>query len=256
MARGFWTGLLHGGVLSVGTLLLLSLMVPLPGIEGPETVPAAVGDAPEPEVAEPVAGDVPAGGGDVAPAAAALDLPVGSEFARGGDVAPNLPEPLAAPAARLDQSEAPAVTAPAAEPAPVTVTGDARRPETADQDGPGLAQPDAGESAPVLDRPEAMPAPDLQQAPQMVGQGGQDSAPGRPDVPVAEEPVQVAPVEVETETEEPTEESMVELRAEPEPEPAPAPIPAEQAPAPVLPAPAPDLSLPPDLTDLRSMERN
>ncbi len=95
-----------------------------------------------------------------------------------------------------------------------------------------------------------MPAPDLQQAPQMAGQGGQDSAPGRPDLPVAEEPVQVAPVEVETEAEEPAEESMVEPTAEP------APIPAQPAPVPVLPVPAPDLSLPPDLTDLRSMERN
>lgn len=270
MARGFWTGLLHGGVLSAGALILLALVLPLPVEQGagilpdpqPESVEtSALPVVPEaqpdtvmpaaPTLDEAAGADQPAAQEmaekpDVAiepkeegaPAATALDLPVGSEFARGGDVAPRLPEPLATPSPRLDQSEAPAVTAPAAEPAPITVTGDARRPEAATAgDGPGLTPPEIEEIAPVPHVSPASQSPVSRQAPQMAGEAGQDNIPELsavlPDQGEADQGISGQAAEPVT--------SVGQTDA-------PQSVPA-------LSIPAPNLSLPPDLTDLRGIAR-
>ncbi|MTD98819.1 hypothetical protein GIY56_00790 [Paracoccus sp. YIM 132242] len=206
MARGFWTGLLHGGVVSIAAVAALSLAAPVPRPEPAPVAQPAPRVAPvEPKPAAPVpqAGD--------APQAGAVDLPVGSEFGRGGDMAPHLPAPLATE--RPDQPEAPAVMAPTSEPAPVAVTAADPRPQLAgERDGPVQGAPDAGEDAPQLDRPAALTLPTALAAP---GRTVTDAPDAAPVVPQAE--------------------------------------PAQASPAPGLPAPAPDLSLPPDLSDLRGL---
>lgn len=184
MARGFWTGLLHGGAVSIAALAALSLAAPVPQAERD-------------------------------PVAEAVDLPVGSEFGRGGDVVPRVPAPLAP--GRPDGAEAPAVAAPASEPAPVAVTAAEPRPRPAGEgDGPVQGAPAAGEDAPRLDRPAALPQP---------------AAPAAPGRTVADAPDAVPSI--------------------PPDRPA-APPPA----TPALSAPALDLSLPPDLSDLQGLSRD
>lgn len=143
MAGGFWTGLTHGGLAGAGLLAVLALALPLPD-EGA----ARRGDAPAaplaaadtaPDIADSVQPSPPADG-SARPRVGAVDLPVGSEFARGGDIAPVLPAPLSQSPARQGQAEAPAVSAPAAEPAPVAVTTDAIRPD-ADRRGAPATPP-------------------------------------------------------------------------------------------------------------------
>lgn len=236
MARGFWTGLLHGGVVGIAALAALSLAAPVPRPD-PAALPEAAalpaedpaGEAPpaEIEAAETrpaeispagISSETPSDAATApspadAPRAEAVDLPVGSEFGRGGDVAPRLPAPLAT--ARPDQPEAPAVVAPTSEPAPVAITAADPRPQPAGgQDGPLQGVPAEGEAAPRLDRPAALPRP---------------AAPVMPGRAVADAP-DLAPV----------------LRPDRD----------GPRPAPGLPAPALDLSLPPDLSDLQGLSRD
>lgn len=207
MARGFLTGLVHGGVLSAAVLAAAALLMPPPHVaDEPE-----VAVAPEPE---PVPEPVPA---DPAPRPDVVGLPIGSEFGRGTDEAPVVPEPGVA----LDRdSRAPAaVPAPASEAAPVARTRDNIRPDTA-ADGrlPRQAQPPAGEAAPSLDiftDATALSRSQPSTVPPMAVEAPQD------DLPAVTWTEAVAPVAV-----------------------------------PALAAPSLDLSLPPDLTDLRRMERN
>ncbi|MDB6179422.1 hypothetical protein PAF17_18210 [Paracoccus sp. Z330] len=242
MARGFWTGLGHGMVLSAALLAVLSLVVPMPeDMKQPVPEPAQGQAAPED------ADSVSAGSSDAesrrmapvdTPEAAAVDLPIGSEFGRGGDVAPRVPTPLAAPSAGSGPRDAPAVGAPAAEPAPVAVTGDNERPQT--QDETGIAAPTApqsGTDTPELTRPAALDAPVLNAAPGMAVTAGRDELPRSgfifDNVPAADPRPQ--------NPQDPADPDMAEA--------------GETLQAPRLPSPGLDLSLPPDLTELRSLGR-
>lgn len=181
MAGGFWRGLAGGALTGAVLLAGLSLTAPLPrGASG----------------------------------AVDVGLPVGSEFGRGGDVAPRLPAPNAA--SPRPATDPVAVPLPADEPAPATATQQNARPEAlavdrlpgqpkpaADGASPALRLPDAGrDAAPAADRAAPLPPADADASPRL--------APDAPDAGAA----------------------------------------------PALPAPALDLSLPPDLTDLRRLERN
>ncbi|MGR3655822.1 hypothetical protein [Paracoccus sp. (in: a-proteobacteria)] len=329
MARGFWTGLLHGGVVSAAGLVALSLALPLPGTAPPATnPPETAGSVPQDGAAKPAqaTGDGPAsadavsaepasreaetresgaraseadGSGQArtptppddagpterasatpapdrpqaegAPSAGAVDLPVGSEFGRGGDLAPQMPAPLAVPGSRMRQSEAPAVAAPAAEPAPVALTGDNRRPQTEPARGPALASPedDAGD-APDLTRPDAISAPAAPAVPRMAGAGAQDEAPARPTASQGDA-ARTAPARPADETAPDAAAVTPAATAESVPQPAnvdpaaagsrsdaadPAVSGGSDAVAPSMPQPSLDLSLPPDLSDLRSLERD
>lgn len=189
MAHGFWTGLLHGGVLGIVALTALSLATPLPQ---PQPQPQPVSQpvsAPQPAASRPVASRP----GD-APQAGEVDLPVGSEFGRGGDIAPRLPASLAD--GRPMQPEAPAVMAPASEPAPVAVTIPDPRPQPlGGQDGPVQTAPAAGEDAPDLDRPAVLAQPVAPAAPDRAMADAPDAAPAMPlDLPGNPAPGLPAPV--------------------------------------------------------------
>ena len=223
MARGFWTGLLHGGAISIVAVVALSLAAPLTQQEpesapAPEPAPVFVPVEPQPTPAPAPAAPQPGG----VPQAGSVDLPVGSEFGRGGDLSPRRPAPLAAE--RPDQAEAPAVVAPTSEPAPVALTAADPRPQPlGEQDGPVQDAPAAGEVAPQLDRPAVLPLPVAPAAPDRARAETPDAAPA---VPAAEPPSLVQPGQaVPTRT-------------------------------PGLPAPALDLSLPPDLSDLQGLTRD
>ncbi|MBU3030500.1 hypothetical protein [Paracoccus marinaquae] len=220
-----------------------------PAVESPAAEPgtesAAAGagqDLPSVEAAAPVTR--PEG---ARPEAEAVGLPVGSEFGRGGDVVPRLPTPLTVPSARLDQSDAPAVRAPAAEPAPVTVTGSNARPETP-QDRSAPQSPAVGEATPQITRPDRLDLPVLGLAPALGPSDQRDRVPG--PLPVAAPPDQRLP---QAKPEEP---ATAAGTAQAATTPAPSVPVSVPAPTPAMPTPALDLSLPPDLSDLRSLERN
>lgn len=235
MQRGFWTGVVHGGLLGAAFLLLASLLLP---VGAPLVVPGAVpGESPS-----------ESGNGDIAmpavpdrPAAAAVELPVGSEFARGGDIAPVLPAPLASRSERPSQSEAPAVVAPAAEPAPIALSEPVGRPEAPAADG-GLspATLPGAEESPAIRRPEQIAPPSVAALPGFAAQSAPDRAAVTPSSVTP--PTDAAP-------------NPPAIAAIPAPVVAP-PQPLPPAAAPLMPAPALDLSLPPDLSDLRLLERN
>lgn len=199
MARGILTGAVHGALLGAAALVGLSLLAPLPQPQ----------DA-SPMVATPDEGATPSG---------RMDLPVGSEFGRAGDVAPRAPTPIRAGESQR-QSEPVAVTAPVAEPAPRPVTDDNARPDTLAGDSmPAQSQPAPFDAAPGLQLPGgAADAPMTRSLPGLAPDAPQDSLPQLADSPDAQD--------------------------------------AQPDPAPEMPAPGLDLSLPPDLTDLRKMERN
>lgn len=269
MARGFWTGVVHGGLLSAAALAGLSLLAPAPWRNQTAPAPEAQSEAapaiaatPEPAVTPPAdqavppdqsssAETMPAETSD-APLAAAVDLPVGSEFGRGGDVAPRLPAPLAVPASRMDQTEAPAVSAPAAEPAPVAITGPVERPEARMPGGNLTPTPmPEGEAAPDFARPSVLDAPSLVTAPDMAGASDPDQIPEAR--PVAADQPGIAP--------EPAPEIGPETDSAAAPEPATQVPAAGSAPVPVTatparPSSAPDLSTPPDLSELRGLNRS
>lgn len=238
MARGFLAGVVHGGLLSAVALAGLSLLAPLPedapqpGPEDPAPLAAPEEDTPtavpaRPAAAEPApaeavpvepapAADGPDAKGPDAPRAEALDLPSGSEFGRGGDLPPVLP--AQGPAPRAEPTEPLAVPAQDAPNVQPFATVDPARPET-QSDGLGPTLPQAGEAAPTL----TLPAPSPQDVPR-------DGPAGLP-VPIADAGQDALP------------------------QIAPGPA-ASSDRSPRLPSPDLDLSLPPDLTDLRQLERN
>ena len=231
MAGGFWTGLTHGGLVGAGVLAALALVLPLPDDAATmrNDSPAAPVSAPATSAATSAdaAPDASSAGGSATPRAAAVDLPVGSEFARGGDIAPVLPAPLSRSPARQGQAEAPAVSAPPAEPAPVAVTTDAIRPDADRQGAPATpAAPDAVEGVELF-RPAATQRPAFMQA----------DSPGSPvaDAPPPSGPNQDSPPPAGSNP------------GSPDPDPAAAPIDSGGMTAPIL-----DLSLPPALSDLRT----
>lgn len=309
MARGFWTGLVHGTVISGAALAALSLAVPLaqrvevqmppvgdaeaqsdmpaqPSRPVPDSVTSAADDAaiaapaanaPDPESAPsdpapviaaapipepaasaaPEAATTPEAASDT-PQATALDLPVGSEFGRGGDVVPRLPDPLQPVESRFGQSEAPAVSAPAAEPAPVALTDPAARPDT---DAPIRelslsAPPMQTEEQPQFDRPAVIGAPVAALLPGMAQTGSPDDLPAAPLALPDETPALPAAAPAgDNAAEDPA-----ELAVEVAPPAVPAAPISNDTPAvtatPSLPSPGPDLSMPPDLSDLRGLQRN
>lgn len=245
MQRGFWTGVVHGGLLGAAFLLLASLLLP---VGAPLVVPGAVpGESPS-----------GSGNGDIAmpaapdrPAAAAVELPVGSEFARGGDIAPVLPAPLASRSERPSQSEAPAVVAPAAEPAPIALSEPVGRPEAPATDG-GLspAALPGPEESPAIRRPEQIAPPAVAALPGFAAQSTPDRAAVTPSS--AAPPAMMPPAVTPPADAAPNPPAIAAI-------PAPVVVPPQPLPpaaAPLMPAPALDLSLPPDLSDLRLLERN
>ncbi|WP_378944367.1 hypothetical protein [Paracoccus sp. R86501] len=199
MARGILTGAVHGALLGAVALAGLSLLAPLPQPDGTAPVLTVPDD-----------GATPSG---------RMDLPVGSEFGRAGDVAPRAPTPIR-PTDSDRASEPVAVTAPVAEPAPRPVTDDNARPDALAGDRiPAQSQPAPADAAPELQLPGvAADAPMSRSLPGLAVDAPQDSLPSLAAIPDAQD--------------------------------------ALPDPAPAMPAPGLDLSLPPDLTDLRKMERN
>ncbi|MGB7263117.1 MAG: divergent polysaccharide deacetylase family protein [Albidovulum sp.] len=262
MGRGYFFGLLVGGLVSLTSLVCVSLALPLaPFSSGKQVVTAPVS---EPEVAataeaeaESVADAVP----DVAapeaitpeatiasapePATSAtpevtiVDVPVGSEFARAKpDVALSLPAPAQAPVA----SDAPSVSVPQAEPAPdLAEVGTASAPE-------GTSDVPVVMAAPVDPSPEmpsiiasavdadgalsglALPDLGVQIAPDSAATPDVAAAPlPEVTVPQAEDIVATEPVSptVPDAAPEPETETVVDKPApEPTPEPEPETIPA------------------------------
>ena len=93
MAGGFFRGVIHGAGAAAVLIVAGSLVLPLP--EPPADVlsdPLPTAPETQPAVPEPA----PSEGG---PALGTLDLPVGSEFGRSGDLPPRLPAPVSGTAA-------------------------------------------------------------------------------------------------------------------------------------------------------------
>lgn len=222
MAGGFFRGLVHGAAAAAVMIVAGWLVRPLsepPADALPDPHPTA------PEAQPAISAPALAEGG---PALGTLDVPVGSEFGRSGDLPPRLPAPVSGTAAL--PAPAPAIAPPAAEPAPVAATGGSARPEAApDPDAPLHGQPVPVADGPALDLPGAEGAspPDRPAAPQSTSRAPRDEA------PVAPAPPNPAPVSPPTA----------------------GPL-AEPVAIPRLYAPALDLSLPPDLSDLRRLERD
>ncbi|SNT71664.1 hypothetical protein [Paracoccus seriniphilus] len=250
MARGFWTGLGHGAALSAGLLAVMSVVIPMSDENNTNETPAGIASRPDEaadsadaNAARPAPSETAAPPAADAPLAGAVDLPVGSEFGRGDDIAPRQPAPLAAPSARSGPRDAPAVAAPAAEPAPVAITGDNERPQTQDDPRqPAQITASGSSEGPELTRPAALDSPVLNVAPQMAISAEQDQTPETRFVfeerPAPEEP---KPVAAATAPRQPAASPAVEDGAER---------------APAMPSPGLDLSLPPDLSDLRSLGRD
>lgn len=233
MARGFAAGFGVGAVICGTGLVALSLALPVPN---PVVAPAAAPTVTGPQVD-------------------AIEVPAGSEFARGVDEAPVAPAELA-PARVNAVGDAPAVARPADEAAPRQGGDNDPRPDTR-VDAPSalvaeLPQPDA------IDLP-AMPA---LPAPIPVAPPGRVEVPGLDRVPNSPAPAKPSGSDKAPE-------------AMPQPE-APAPVadrvpdhaapkvvtPAQEPAAPQAPAtsatsaPGLDLSTPPSLHQLRLFDRN
>ncbi|MDB6181415.1 hypothetical protein [Paracoccus fistulariae] len=284
MTRGFWKGLLHGGLLSAAALAVLSLLSPLPSrdelavgtpadVPVPEVSPPddSADAAPAPEMVEPVTTEVsPVVTG--APSAvappetrdesviSAVDMPVGSEFGRGGDLPPLMPQPLEQPQGAQGQSEAPGVVAPSEETAPVTEAVNDARPKAGEGAPAGLVT-ETAEAAPEVDLPSALQMPAALSSPQALGATERDSAPDmsalseprdiaaldavepqpEPGAPVAVIAPQPVPPVAEAEPDAPTETPAVD---EDPPAQTEAPVTTAEAPVEDVTVPTPDLSLP------------
>ena len=295
MAGGFFKGPVHGRLMGGAALAALSLAVPAERTAGRSsagtnvvrvpvqdaTATDATGStAPEvfasqnvtPADDQPALADAPD-----APAAAVLPLPVGSEFARGTDIQPSVPQPLQAPAPAM-QAGPPVAVLPTAEPAPALAaalsSAAADQPAAPPREAAAPASPQA--PAPVADEPDlplaptpeaAIPVPppgkvltpaldrrpELASPPDFTAERAAQSEPPAPiaDAPtnssdsMAAAPAATAPNPVGADAD-----AAAPDRAAPATEnPAPATAPA-------LPQPGLDLSTPPDLTDLRAMERD
>ncbi|RNF33413.1 hypothetical protein [Paracoccus methylarcula] len=157
------------------------------------------------------------------------------------------------PNSQTGQSEPPAVSVPAAEPAPVGATAVNLPPETA-MPGSDLSQTRApeAEDGPELEMPSALPAPTVIDLPGKIRASEQDSLP-------ASSPIEaIAAQAPNTETAETAQDETGQDGAEPiasttEPS---ASESVQDSAAPALPSPALDLSTPPDLSDLRALRRD
>ncbi|MGB7322996.1 MAG: hypothetical protein WBC95_16415, partial [Albidovulum sp.] len=150
MGRGYFFGLLVGGLVSLTSLVCVSLALPLaPFSSGKQVVTAPVSEpevaataeaeaasvadavpdvaAPEAITPEATIASAPEPATSATPEVTIVDVPVGSEFARAKpDVALSPPAPAQAPVA----SDAPSVSVPQAEPAPdLAEVGTASAPE-------------------------------------------------------------------------------------------------------------------------------
>lgn len=268
MAGGFIRGLVHGTAVSLVALAGLSLMAPGPA-RSPDRA-SADGDAassvpgtdqPAKAVMEPGPIAVETGAAPAAPVeddrdgrreapGAVLDVPVGSEFGRAGDLPPRIPASVSGggPAPEAPRP----VPQPRSEPAPVAATGARDRPEAAADAAapaqPGMALQDGGLGV-------SLPSPAPQDGP-----GSRDLAPSALPGPSEDRAPQLQSVMPPTVT---TPGPNVPAAA-----PAAAPATGVTGEAlsdeggrggvaiPRLHAPAIDLSLPPDLGDLRRLERN
>lgn len=187
------------------------------------------------------------------PQAAAIDLPVGSEFGRGGDMLPALPTPLT-PNSQFEQSEPPAVSAPAAEPAPVGATAVNLPPETA-MPGSDLSQTEAPEAddGRALERPSAQSAPASIEMPGKIRASDQDSLPESSSAEAIDSQTPAEGAEMVEETDAAGQDGTESLASTADPD---ASESDQDSAAPVLPSPSLDLSTPPDLSDLRRLQRN
>ncbi|RJE83772.1 hypothetical protein [Paracoccus onubensis] len=270
MAGGFWKGLLHGAVVSVVGLGALSLLTPVthkdeapesdagrgaglsesapsPARQNPEAEIEAVapddetGDVSEteeqPDSVSVDQADAPDEGDDGgAPRAATVELPSGSEFGRGSDAAPQTPAALP-PHARRGRPSPLAATAPADEPATA-------------RELPADLQPDAGtpaqselpepEAAPEFGLPEAQTAPSGGEAPGLAGLEAPDSLPETA-------PPQLAEPQIEEQDGPADQDQSSDMAGQDA---------GQENATPVLPAPSLDLSTPPDLSELRALERD
>lgn len=257
MARSFWTGLLHGTVVGAFGLTALSLLAPLsegtvepqpmtngsdlhpdpPSGEVPQPQSMSGNDAtPDPSPTQPVAKGITEEPERNAPQAAAIDLPEGSDFGRGHEVAPVLPAQIES-LSRQGLSEPPAVAVPTAEPEPITATGADMRPDIVmpkDDFDHSVLSPSEGEEAPDINLPEPRITPQTGAAPGMSEAASQDRLP----VLVPEDTGEGARAEPSENGRE--SQSFGDGSADS---------------APDMPAPGPDLSIPPDLSELRSMQR-
>lgn len=247
MARGFAAGLVHGALICGAGLAVLSLIAPQPqrqvetaALQVPDA-PPLLPDVPAPTVPEVVqqaapsadtAADTAAAAplpADTSPATQTLSLPAGAEFARGSDVAPQIPAPMAAVALR--PGALPAVVAPRDETAPAAADTSAQPEARGDAPAAPVMQspvPDrvdlpqiAGDAAlpvsppgqvmtPGLDRlPDAMPLADQAPAPQQAASVAPDISvpepvfalpPDAPSQPVAQAGIDAVVAETMAET--------------------------------------------------------
>ncbi|MDM7458733.1 MAG: hypothetical protein P3W94_005135 [Paracoccus sp. (in: a-proteobacteria)] len=275
MAGGFIRGLVHGTAASLVVLAGLSLIAPGPGnapgsaANDMDAALAPSGSDGPPDAgngADPAADEIVDGASgrpaddpdDVREAPGTLlDVPVGSEFGRAGDLPPRIPSIISGGGSAPGAPQP--VPQPEAEPAPRTATGARDRPETTtDASGPalpGIAVQDDGLGL-TVPSPSPREGGDLRGfAPLALHDHLEDRAPElRPltDAPVAR-PGPALPI---------PEPSAATSDAPATPDDAAtgdAPSQAgtqEGVAIPRLHAPALDLSLPPDLDDLRRLERN
>lgn len=224
MAKGFAAGLIQGGVVCGAGLVALSLALPQPprpdagpGQGGATQIATAPKTTPPGNAASPLAAapDETAPAAPQGPAAELLSVPAGSEFARGSDMQPQMPQPLAE-TPRI--AAAPAVARPTDEAAPEAAEAERLRPETR---GDAPAAPVI--ALPVPD-PIDLPAP-AEEAPIPVPPPGKVVVPGldrapeqlitAPDNPAASLRAGAQP---DAEAVTPPEAAAVEADAQPEPD--------------------------------------
>lgn len=252
MAGGFGKGLLHGAVVSVIGLGALSLLAPLSDVDreiepdataetqNTESMPDADARAPDSEEtpssnSDEAAPSTDAGIGqtdpakarsdDTGPQSTSIELPAGSEFGRGSDTAPQAPADLS----RLNREDHPstlAATTPADDSVPVRELPSDMQPESVVPTQPDMPE---AEEMPGFDLPATQPAPNAGDRPGLADQQGPESPPAA--VALTASDPQNEDTELQTETTE------------------------RQSTAPALPAPSLNLSTPPDLSELRALER-
>lgn len=226
--RGFGSGLIWGGVVGALGLVIASEMAPLPGrlpVTAPDAPPlaeqttgtapdetalpeaGAAGSAPvvtatsEPPVADsaaPAAEAATAGGAtDERPAAAPVDVPAGSEFARPlPDVEPALPQGAAAPAT----GPAPGVSRPEAQAAlPSADTAPLPPPEPdllapVAPSAPEMGDSESAGASALATAPETGASPDLTSPAPEGAPAAADLPPPPPLTPEEEALVRTAPV--------------------------------------------------------------
>lgn len=173
MAKGFWAGLVQGTVVSAAALAVLSLAVPQQdtALRDRETT---------------------------TPAAENLTIPAGSEFGRGTDEVPLMPEPLSRPDTQA-LGDAPAAMAPAADPVPTPTTTTAERPETRD------IEPEAPRAISPVEEPGELPEASSAEArvpvsaPERVETPAQDAMPAQLNAESSAPPAAIAAQQVPAE---------------------------------------------------------